>query len=357
MNVRNFIMVGMIFLLLIPISHSYSQEQNEDDIQQPSAKPREILLENVLGWDDFAIGAMVGGIVVFMIKRYFNKKDLAFGMRLEYENWLQKQFNPMAGSYYVPLAKLAYDAHNTIKIAAVSQEQHAIKIAFQNTCVFLTKYMEFKYKKGANFVFRSRDNEEIPIKKIRAILNGIPFDLLMLDKIALEVGKSRPKFVTEYNNQEFYDYFERWITSKYCSRSRQLVLEKLWDLQLILDLSGEEIYQGEKIKKVSNESDSKYVAKKQDELFYILSTSKKIIQKEEALFVFGGGFDNKKIIYDFYTGDKKMDMKFHTDEYVKIKIPNDVKDGTYDVFAKFKNQEGIEEETIGLVIHIDSKLS
>ncbi|MCE2506720.1 MAG: hypothetical protein J4F36_09715 [Nitrosopumilaceae archaeon] len=344
--------------MLVPISYSYSEEQSEDNTQQPPAKPKGVPLKDWLGWIFVTIMTTAGGIIGFLIKRHFNKRDLVYEKRLDYENWLLKQFNPMAESYYVPLAKFAYDAHAAIGTAAVSQDQRAIKIAFQNTCVFLTKYMEFRYEKGANFVFHSRENEYIAIGKVQAILTGIPFDLLMLDKIALEVGKGTPKFVTEYDNEKFYDYFEKWITSKHCNKSRQLVLERLWELQTILDLSGEEIYQGKKLQQILNIQDpKKYIATKQKDSFYILSTSKKTTQKEESLFVFGRGFDNEKIKYDFYIGDKKMDVEVHTEGHVKLKIPSDIEDGTQDVFAKFKNQEGIEDETIGLVVHINSESS
>ena len=350
-------MVGMIFLFLLPISHSYSQEQIEGNTQQSPTKSKEVPLKDMLEGIFVPTGtAIAGGIVGFLIKRYFNKRDLLDEKRLEHRNWLLQQFNPMVESYYVPLAKFAYDAHVAIRNASVSQDQRSIQIAFQNTCVFLTKYIEFKNAKGANFIFRNRDNEHIAIGKVQAILNGFPFDLLMLNKIALEMSKPAHKFITEYKNQEFYEYFEKWITSRHCNKSRQLVLEKMWKLQIILDLSGEEISHGKMLQQLLNISDpQKHVVAKQNDPFYTISTNKKSIRKEESLFVFGKGFDNKKINYNFYVGDKKIDVEFHTDEYVKLKIPSGIKDGTYDVFAKFKNQEGIEDETIGLAVHINSE--
>ena len=345
----------MVFFFLIPISHSYSQEQIEDNAQQSPTKPKEVSLKNVLGWICVPIGTAAVGITIFWIKRYFNKRDLLYEKRLEHRNWLLQQFNPMAESYYVPLAKFAHDAHAAIRNASVSQDQRSIQIAFQNTCVFLTKYIEFKNAKGANFVFRNRDNEHIAIGKVQAILNGFPFDLLMLNKIALEMNKLTHKFITEYKNQEFYEYFEKWITSRHCNKSRQLVLEKMWQLQLILDLSGEEISHGKMLQSLNISDPQKYVTTKQNDPFYTISTNKKSIRKEESLFVFGKGFDNEKINYDFYVGDKKIDVEFRADESVKLKIPSDIEDGTYDVFAKFKNQEGIEDETIGLAVHINSE--
>jgi len=353
-HTKNFILVAIVFLL-IPISYSYSQEQDESN-SESADKPKEVLLKDVLGWIFVPVGTLFGGIIGFLIKRHFNKKDLIEEKRLEHRNWLLRQFNPMAESYYVPLAKFAFDAYNAIKIATTSQDQRAIRTAFQNICIFLTKYIEFKNEKGANFLFHNRNNEQIAIGKFQAILNGLPFDLLMINKIALEMGVNDHKFVTEYTNQEFYDYFKKWIISKHCNKSRQLVLEKLFDLQIILDLSGEEISHGESFQYSLKILDpKKYVASKQNDPFYIISTNKKSIQKEEPLFIFGKGLDNKKITYNFYIDDKKLDVEVHNDENVKLKIPNTIDDGTYDVFAKFKKPEENEDETIGLVVHIISK--
>jgi len=276
--------------------------------------------------------------------------------QLEHRNWLLKQFNPTAESYYVPLAKFAYDAHGAIKNAVASQDPRAINIAFQNTCVFLAKYMEFKNEKGANFVFYDGTDEQIAIGKAQAVLNGVPFDPLMINKIACEMSEQTHKFLTEYANEEMYGYFEKWITSRHCSKSKQLVLEKLFDLQLILDLKGEEILQGKLPSRLNISNPKKYVSEKLTEGFYIISADKKTARKGSPLFIFGKGLDDEKTSYGFYVGDKKVDVELCTDEYVKIIIPNNIEDGTYDVFAKFKNQ-GVEGETIGLAVHINSKPS
>src|SRR3989442_10953604 len=224
-KVSNWIFYLSIIILLMPILASYAQSTKEktETGTQDSFSTSSIITTIVL--------TPTAGVVGYLLKRYFVNRDFEFQQKIEHDNWLYEQFYPLSLDYYVPLAKFAFDAVNSIaKAVAVPTNEGSINIAYFNMCLFLSKYTDFKNSKGANFLFKTRKFEQEAITAMSAILSSLPFDDLNVAKIHENMQKYNKKMTRRFRDHE-YEVFRNWLTSVNCPLSINLVMQKLDYLQ------------------------------------------------------------------------------------------------------------------------------
>lgn len=305
---------------------------------------------NYFAWIAGIIGTIGGGSGGYLLNRYFVNKDFEFQKQIEHEKWLLQRFNNLADTYYVPLAKFSFDARSNISRAIISKDPLAIKVAYYHVALFLTKYLEFKNTIGANFLLKPQSAENEAIISIRAILGLLPFDDLDLIKIENDVKKSNMSFSEQHFKRNTFKYFKNWIESDHCYKSRQLILDKLNQLQGLLDATSEQINHPEvarkEIVKISP-------AKNYDSPFYILFSSTKHIKKNESIVLFGGFELDKLQTCGFFIGQTQLTIESIDNDTVRLRMPNGINNGVYDVIGTFIiSQTGNSDETVGIPINI-----
>ena len=309
-------------------------------------------MTDYLGWFLIPFGGLVAGLVAYFLKRSFVKQDVVYQKQVEHEHWLMQQFHKLSDAHYFPLAKFARDTELSIERASVSLESKSTEIAFYHFCIFMKKYFDFKISTGANFMFRNQNTENDAIKKFNALLIGLPFDDLELKNL-IESSFTNAKFTVDYSNDPYFDLFKTWIMSNTCERSRSLVIEKLKNLARILDKGAEETSHPKsydaQIEKTPLKLETPF-----DE-FWIIGLSKKSSKSGENIIVFGKGFTNPYVKYDFYVGNLQFLRVIRaTDDLIELKIPERIGGGIYDVYANFKVERWYRnnEVTIGIPLKI-----
>lgn len=310
-------------------------------------------------WQNMLIGggiiSAVASFVIYFIKRPFVKKDFEQQQEAQHNIWLLQQMHQLAEQYYFPLSKFAEETRRTLAIANYSKNPPDIKIAYSHLREFLQKYMEFKKKTGANFLFKDGTKFEMrAIGKLQAILVSLPFDQDGIDEIGSDKLVYNPLKPSSYNKQ--YEYFEEWIKSENCVKSRSQVIQKLKEFWDVLEDQAERISQPDYLSQIHPPLDPI-----QEDNFWILYSSYKYISMKDAkIIVFGKGFDDEEIKYQFYiTGYddvlfKKDKWKItKTSEGIQLEILHYVKPGTYDLYAKYGLNGNLDKETIRLVIRVD----
>lgn len=344
MRTDNYFLLLLIFTI-IP-TYAFGESDNSD------GNPTQT---DILGWVLVPFGVLVGGLVGYFIKRTFVKQDVQFQEQIEHEHWLLQQFSKLAETHYFPLAKFSKDAGTNIEKASISHEEKAIKISYYHFGIFLKKYFEFKKSTGANFLFRNRETETKAIKKFGGVLLGLPFDDFELKNMLEDMFAQSGKFNDSCFSKNEFTIFNNWITTDNCTRSRSLVIEKLKNLAQLLDNGSEEISHPELYR--TNLKKENSIAQDHDEIFWILYLSKKTAKSGDTLIVFGNGFTNKYVKFNFFiskTSIKKITKK--TEKYIEFKIPDDQTAGIFDVYAKFKVKRwyGTLEDTIGIPLKVTS---
>ena len=299
------------------------------------------------------IVAPLGGLVGYVLKRHFVNKDFEFQQKIERQHWLLQQFSPLSSEYYVPLAKFAFDSFTHIERSQSAKNLQSVEIAYYHTCLLLSKYISFKNERGANFLFINSDYEGEAIITIRAILSSFPFDDQDLITIHNHITTSKSIFTNTHYKGITYDKFKSWILSDNCVESRKFIIEQLFYFQRILDQGGEEIAHPRLIDKSNLIIKSR---EKDDDIFYILSSSAKKATAGDKIQIFGGGFKEDRVTYDFYIGNNVVATKKDSinNNVIEFTIPNNLL-GSYDIFSKFKVlrwQRIDKEDTIGIPIHI-----
>ena len=299
----------------------------------------------------YILTAIISGFIIYLLKRSFVNQDKIKEKDLTHQRWLLQYLHKLATDYYFPLAKFAYDAQINIKRASKFKETKSIQIAFYHISLFINKYFEFKEKTGANFLFKNQSSEDIAIKKFDAIFIGLPFDEIELKKMIAETfdnGKFNPISLKQNN----YKWFESWI--KNCTRSCCLIEKKLKDIERSLNTESEIISHPESsIKQIKQRSSQKPLFN-----FYIIGINTKLARLGETIFVFGEGFDNEDIDYEFYIDDICIsDILYKNKNYVKFNIPKKIDDGVYDIYARFKVERRFTnyKYTIGIPLKIKNE--
>lgn len=299
------------------------------------------------------IVAPLGALVGYMLKRYFVNKDFEFQQKVEHQHWLLQQFSPLTSEYYVPLAKFAFDSFTNIERSQSAKNVQSIEVAYYHTCLFLSKYVSFKNEKGANFLFKNRTYEEEAIITISAILSSLPFDDQDLITIHDHMTTSKTIFTNTHYTGITFVKFKSWVLSDDCKESRKFIIDQLFYIQRILDQGGEEIAHPKLI------DSSNLVIKsreKEDDIFYILSSSTKIATIGDKVQIFGGGFKEDRVTYEFYIGNNVVGTKKNSisDNVIEFTIPQNLS-GSYDIFSKFtvlRWQRIDTDYTIRIPIHI-----
>jgi hypothetical protein len=319
----------MLLLLFIPIFPSSFGDQTDNKTtndSQNSFSVSTIITTIVL--------TPTAGAIGYLLKRHFVKNDLKFQQNIVHENWLYEQFYPLALDYYVPLAKLSFDAVNSIaRAVAAPNNEISITMAYFNINLFLSKYTDFKNSKGANFLFKTRKLEQEAITATSAILSCLPFNDLDVAKIHENMQKYSKKIPTQFHGHE-YDVFRNWLTSGNCPLSINLVMRKLDYLQQILDTGGEEIAHPE----LFNDNDEviKIIPPMpEDDIFYLLSSTTKYTGRGDTIAVIGEGFTHQRVTYRFFLGGNELNIVEKTNNFIRLQIPNDINVGIYDIFARF----------------------
>ncbi|MDE2588044.1 MAG: hypothetical protein KGL95_00020 [Patescibacteria group bacterium] len=311
----------------MPILESYAQSTNEktETGTQDSFNTSSIITTIVL--------TPIAGVIGYLLKRYFVNRDFEFQQKVEHDNWLYEQFNPLALDYYVPLAKFAFDAINSIgKAVEVLTNDDSINIAYFNTCLFLSKYTDFKNSKGANFLFKTREFEQEAITAMRAILSSLPFNDLDIISINKKM-QNQKKPANQFAGHE-YHVFRNWLTSENCRLSVNLVMDRLNYLQKILDTGGEEIAHPDAFDD-SNRPIKIIPPMPEDDIFYIYSSNTKYVQRGDTVAIIGSGFLHDRVSYSFFIGARELRTMQKNDDIIHLQIPNDIPVGIYDVFARF----------------------
>ncbi|MFZ0184669.1 MAG: hypothetical protein WAL88_07540 [Nitrosotalea sp.] len=335
----------LIIISFIPIIISYAEaSDNKTDNKTDNTTKNNFDVPPII---TTLILTPIAGVIGYLLKQYFVNRDFVFQQKIEHHHWLLQQIHSFAEKYYTPMAKFAWDSLQTISISSTSKNKHDIVIAYDNLSMFLAKYLEFKRTVGANFLFRDRAYENPVIKKIQAILTAIPFDELDLDQIAIDVTKSNNKLTIFPHNHSAYKYFESWIKSEYCKKSRDLLITKLFELQDILDDQGERISSPDYF---LNSKSKESIPTSSNDIFWILYANTKYVHPGDDLFVYGEGFDSNPK-YDFILGNLSLNIVTKNKDYVQLKIPDKIDTGTYDLYARFASN-GSTDETIGIVIHV-----
>lgn len=329
-----------LYVLLLPI-RSYGYDNSID-------------IDHSEYWSTLSIyilTAVSSGIIIYFLKRSFVNQDKIKEKDLEHQRWLLQYLHKLAIDYYFPLAKFAYDAQINIKRASKFKETKSIQIAFYHISLFINKYFEFKEKTGANFLFKNQSSEDIAIKKFDAIFIGLPFDEIELKKMIAETfdnGKFNPISLKQNN----YKWFESWI--KNCTRSCYLIEKKLEDLEHSLNTESEIISHPESLREqIELRSSQKPLFD-----FYIIGINTKLARLGETIFVFGEGFDNEYIDYEFYIDNVCIsNILYKNKNYVKFNIPKKIDEGVYDIYARFKVKRWFinYEYTIGIPLKIKNK--
>lgn len=338
----NYFLLLLIFTI-VP-TYAFGESDNSDD------NPTQT---DILGWVLVPFGVLVGGLVGYFIKRTFVKQDVQFQEQIEHEHWLLQQFNKLAETHYFPLAKFSKDAGTNIEKASISHEEKAIKISYYHFGIFLKKYFEFKKSTGANFLFRNRETETKAIQKFGGVLIGLPFDDFELKNMLEDMFAQGDKFNDSCFSKNEFTIFNNWITTDNCTRSRSLVIEKLKNLAQLLDAGSEEISHPELYR--TNLKKENSIAQDHDEIFWILYLSKKTAKSGDTLIVFGNGFKNPYVTFDFFIGNMLFLRVINkTDRYIELKIPERLASGIYDVYANFKVERWYkpQEDTIGIPLKI-----
>ncbi len=344
---RTTLWISLIFLLIMVPLIAYSQ--SDGNLGNPTQT-------DYLGWIFVPLGALIGGFLGYLIKRTFVNQDVRFQERVSHEHWLLQQFNKLAEDYYFPLAKFSKDTYTSINRASISTDPKSIKIAYYHFGIFLKKYFDFKQSKGANFLFRDQKMEDAAIKKFGGLLIGVPFDDLELKDLNKEMFHSNGDFDDTCFTKRFFVIFENWIKTNHCNLSRSLVIEKLGNLSRILDRGSEDTSHPKSYEKTIKETPTDPLSADDD--FWIMGLSKKSTRSGENLFVFGKGFTNQYIKFNFFLGDLRPHLQVinKTNSYIELHIPNDINDGIYDVHAIFHVERWyrLNEVTIGIPLRIVS---
>ena len=309
-------------------------------------------MTDYLGWFLIPFGGLVGGLVAYFLKRSFVKQDAVSKKQIEHEHWLMQQFHKLGDTHYFPLAKFARDTGMSIERSSISLESKSIEIAFYYFCIFMKKYFEFKISTGANFMFRNQNMENDAIRKFHALLIGLPFDDLELQNL-IQDSFNDGKFTVDFSSNEYFTLFKIWISSNTCQRSRLLVIEKLKNLARILDKGAEETSHPKSYDTQIEKTPLKQEQSFED--FWIIGLSKKSAKSGDTLIIFGKGFTNSFVNYDFYIGNLQfLRIIRATDDFVELKIPERISAGIYDVYANFKVERWYRniQETIGIPLTI-----
>lgn len=301
------------------------------------------------------------GLVTSLVKQFFIRKNFKFEQKVlaeklryekdvEYEHWQFQKMHLLAEKYYVPLAKFSWDAMQNISISSTSKNNQAIDIAYNAIALFLSKYLDFKKTVGANYLFKDPQFEEGAIGKTQAILTGLPFDEIDIEKIVLNVSQSEKEIKQNPTSGIPYNHFLQWIMSDFCNQSRELVTKKLNEFQRILDQQGERISQP--VDHVPRDNAESNPTSTSDVNIWISYLSSKVCQPGQEIFVYGNGFNDTTYSYKFYI-EKEVSHEKLNDNMIKISIPTDIVKGTYDLYAKVTKQGRSEFNTIGIPIHVD----
>lgn len=308
------------------------------------------------------VSAGFAGLATSIVKIFFVRKNFKFEQNVlsekrqheklvEHQHWLFQKMHSLAEKYYIPLAKFAWDAMQNISISSTSKNKQAIDIAYNDISLFLRKYTDFKITVGANYIFLDREFERPAINKAQAILTGLPFDEMDIDKIVLNASQSEKKYQQTLTTGIPYKHFSQWIKSDFCSRSRMLVKKKLNEFQKILDEQGERIsspdYFDQKNKKEPEQSSTP------DVNIWISYLSSKICHPGQEIFVYGNGFEDSSYKYKFYLKEELVPFQKLNNNTIKISIPKEIPKGTYDLYARGNRSDENEFETIGIAVHIE----
>lgn len=299
-----------------------------------------------------SIASVIIGIAAYIIKRVFIKKDFENQQKIEHSSWLLKKSHSFAEKYYVLLTRHLYDFDDNIRHAILSKNESTIKDTYDHLTEFLKKYNEFEKETGGNFLFIERSNEMEAIRKMQSFFFGLPFDSTDL------------KSIIENNSTRSFDSFTNWIKSDNCSKSKNLVKERVSELWPLLDDESEKIMHYDyflkfnkkrKIKKIKKTF--KHIFQKQGNIqtnnsFYIHKVEPKYAKAGEKVLVFGNGFKTENIHYDLKIKNFKMDKIIIDNTIVEGTIPNNISKGTYEIIADFKINDVVGDEPMGLVIHV-----
>ena len=341
---NNFFLIFIFSILLITISPIHSQGENDVET---------LTQTDYIDWLLIPFGGLVAGIVTYFLKRSFVKQDVKYKTQVEHEHWLLQQFNKLSESYYFPLAKFSKDAEISIKQAVISKEEKSIQIAFYYFGIFLRKYFDFKQTTGANFLFRDQNTENKAMNQIRGFLIELPYDDLELQDMIKDTFDNDGNFKKSIFSSNFFKIFEDWLKTKFCEHSQSLAITKLNGFACSLNKGGEQTShpksfdnQIEKIPLMtSNNIDN----------FWIIGLSKKSAKPGDNLIVFGKGFNNQYVKFDFFIGNSKFEQIVKKmSNYIELQIPTNLEQGIYDVFANFKVEcrHRSQECTIGIPLKI-----
>lgn len=321
------------------------QELCKIEVLPIASEPLPLWLNILIGG---GVSSAIAAFIIYLIKRPFVKKDFEQQQEIQHKLWLSQQMHALAEKYYFPLAKYGEEARRTISIASSSKESRDIKIAYNQICEFLQKYTEFKKMTGANFLFRDRSFENPAIGKVQAIMVSLPFDEKDINEIVANKTSSDGKLKEVDYKKTQYTYFERWIKSVNCEKSRDQTMIKLNELWEILDDQGERISQPDYFSKPPKSAP----ATSESDNFWILFSSSKYLQKNGNIFISGSGFTDKEIEYEFHMENFILHKEKTYTNMVELKIPDTINKGTYDLHARYVTNK-IEKDTIRIVIHID----
>ena len=342
-SVQTIYIILSVIAIIIFLSHVYYYDEQSQ------------ILIDYLNWILIPVGGMISILVGHTLKRSFIKHDMDYRKQLQHQNWLLQRLYDLSSNYYFPLAKFANDAASSIEKTSISPKTKSIPITFNYFGIFMKKYFEFKSATGANFLFRNRTLEEYAIKKFNSLLIVLPFNFLELNDMITCMFDNSGKFNPNSLKLDYYNWFEIWIKSVHCINSRNIVTEKLKDLYCTLDHEGENISHPE-----AYENQNKKIPSYRSThgKFWIIDLDTKSAKSGDDLIVYGNGFNDTNVKYDFFIGDSKILKIFKkTNTFVIFKIPEKLNYGVYDVYAKFKIKncgKNDHDNTIGIPLKINS---
>ena len=288
-----------------------------------------------------------GGASAYFIKRHFINKDTEQAKSIDHQHWRLEQIHKLASKYYFPLAKDSWEVERTIALANQSGTNRDMQIAFDKLNGFLKRYSDFRSEIGATFLFVMQDYEQLAINKMQSILVSLPYDDKDIDTIVNYLNSEIPTAPQANEFNLVLQAFNRWVVSKHCRKSLNLILLRLREFGGILDKQAEIISHPNSIGQI----DEKLTSKQDASPFWVLYSSSKYVRNSDILSVYGQGFKNSEIDYSFFLEGYELESVMIKDNFIELKIPSDVPIGTYDLSAAYKIKEKI-NLTIGIVVHI-----
>jgi hypothetical protein len=311
------------------------------------------------------------------------RKNEESSRRVANAEWLIKQKHDFYLEHYIHLVRTSHRLHVELLRLFKSNEisLESTKVAYIRLHSFFAAVNAFENSsKGLYFFLNDRDERKIK-GFIQAIRLGLPFETWYLDSITHE---NRPKKVDEVSDNGPFRYFNSWIISSNCIRSKAMVINNSINYAYLLDSQGSDILDLAKNsesnanaqKSTANAQKSTANAQKsveekkvipnlphtlEDSTFYLFDVDRKVIdtsQGEMSILVRGNGFESK-FSFSFIVGSQEITPQKPPidNHFVEVKIPATLNSGTYDLYGKVYPTVGEYFFTLeGIVIHIDKGL-